>query len=269
MNLKSIGMTHGLDKLNTLTKYPSIQTYHTIDKGRLKETLTFDEVFPADSLVYLTEKVDGTNGRIVVCNGEYLIGSRDEFLYYSNDWLCTNTLNIVTVMKPYAEVLSSKLPKDDKIYIFYGEVYGGKINNGNMYTRSSKYGLRFFDVVVLEDISMLNMKIESLAGWREHGGQTFLSVSDMKAMILNMGYSEEDIVPYIKIVNGQEIPTTVDEAYDWLKQFEKSTAILDDDYFDDVRPGGKAEGIVARLEDRSLIRKLRFEDYQKTLKHRS
>lgn len=74
-----------LDVVNTATKYPSIPTYHQLDprNGRLNE---HPLVFAPGGAVQVTEKVDGTNGRIVVfpCGG-YVIGSREELLWARGD----------------------------------------------------------------------------------------------------------------------------------------------------------------------------------------
>jgi len=69
-----------LRKLNSLTRYPSIPTDHVMgEKGRLTDELSED--FSGEP-VYATEKVDGTNSRIVFTpDGSYLIGSREEFLH--------------------------------------------------------------------------------------------------------------------------------------------------------------------------------------------
>ena len=49
-----------LGKLNSMTKYPSILTYHNLgDKGILQETVQI----PFEGRVIGTEKVDGTNTR--------------------------------------------------------------------------------------------------------------------------------------------------------------------------------------------------------------
>ncbi|MEM8781093.1 MAG: hypothetical protein AAGF26_19995, partial [Cyanobacteria bacterium P01_G01_bin.49] len=51
-----------LSKINSLTKYPSIITYHKLDSkngGLLEEPLKFQGKLLA------TEKVDGTNARII------------------------------------------------------------------------------------------------------------------------------------------------------------------------------------------------------------
>ena len=52
---------------------------------------------------------------------------------------------------------------------------------------------------------------------------------------------------------------SLSKTYEFLKYFENSKAIIDSEL-------GKAEGIVVRNKDRSLIRKIRFEDYEKTKK---
>ena len=74
------------DKLNSLTKYPSILTYHELGtKGGLKEGLVEGKSF-AGQEVYITEKVDGTNGRVVFATNDkgevvdYLLGSRENLL---------------------------------------------------------------------------------------------------------------------------------------------------------------------------------------------
>src|SRR5687767_8680706 len=63
-----------LGKLNSMTKYPSIPTYHTLgDKGMLQEAVQV----PFAGRVLGTEKVDGTNTRLIFCpDGAVVVGSR-------------------------------------------------------------------------------------------------------------------------------------------------------------------------------------------------
>jgi hypothetical protein len=51
-----------LTALNSLTKYPSIPTYHTLDSGNGG---LLDETVPFSGEVIGSEKVDGTNSRII------------------------------------------------------------------------------------------------------------------------------------------------------------------------------------------------------------
>ena len=54
------------------------------------------------------------------------------------------------------------------------------------------------------------------------------------------------------------MPDTLRETYEWLKHFSKSNVVLDEN------GSGLSEGVVVRSEDRSYIKKIRFEDYEKT-----
>jgi hypothetical protein len=63
-------------KLNSLTKYPSIPTFH--DLGPRQRLLETHLALPDQTLLF-TEKVDGANARMVFVDGTYFIGMRKEF----------------------------------------------------------------------------------------------------------------------------------------------------------------------------------------------
>ena len=91
--LKQLIKQYGAPALNSLTKYPSIPTLHALgEKGRLTETLNVD--FSGDD-VYATEKIDGTNARIIMLGDEYIIGSRENLLTHSDDLLFDPAQGIV------------------------------------------------------------------------------------------------------------------------------------------------------------------------------
>ena len=94
---------------------------------------------------------------------------------------------------------------------------------------------------------------------REHGGQPFVPVSDFIEFCDTFQITR---VPYILTLDGDDIGVTPQSVVAWLKDFEKSTATIDEDY-DGL---GQSEGVVVRTEKRELIRKFRFEDYQKTIR---
>src|SRR5690606_18151878 len=136
------------NKLNTVTKYPSILTYHAMgDKGRLAETLSHP-INNKDEAIYLTEKIDGTNARMIFCGKDYVIGSREELLYAKGDRIVNPTLGIVNKLKSEAEKISNTLNlDDDEIVVVYGEVYGGNIGkNKKNYTKQGHFGFRVFDL---------------------------------------------------------------------------------------------------------------------------
>src|SRR5262245_53731373 len=115
--------TVDLAKLNSLTKYPSILTYHRLDPrtgGLLEEATHFS------GAVIGTEKVDGTNSRIICLpDGNYLLGSREELLYARRDLIGNPSLGIADALKETAERLCTT--RRPGITVFYFEVFGGKV----------------------------------------------------------------------------------------------------------------------------------------------
>lgn len=269
LNFENVIKTYGVNTINSYTKYPSIQTYHEINSGTLNANLT-DNVGFADETVYITEKVDGTNGRILILNGDFIIGSREELLYRKGDMFGNPSQGIVDIMLPFATELVNKIPSDNILYVFYGEVYGSNINGAKQYTKHKKSNVRFFDctMISIEDnkfVEIVTSPIETISSWREHGGQNYVTVEMLLTMMKNFGYDKKNTVPYIKICKGTDIPINRKETYDWLKTFEKSNATIDEDFFE-MGNKSKAEGVVVRNESRSFIRKIRFEDYEKTIR---
>ena len=135
-----------LRKLNSATKYPSIPTYHSLgDRGSLlEETVSFD-----GQPLIATEKVDGTNSRIIVMpDGCYLIGSREELLHAKGDLVHNPALGIVDTLKPAADRISSDYQSpEDTITTVYLETYGGKTTAAaKQYTSNREFGYRVFDV---------------------------------------------------------------------------------------------------------------------------
>ena len=260
MNLVDIINKYGVDKLNSMTKYPSIQTYHEIDRGYLKENLT-DNIGFGNDTVYITEKIDGTNGRILIMNGDYIIGSREELLYRKGDIFGNPSQGIVDIMKPFAEHIASKMENDNVLYVFYGEVYGSNINGAKQYTKHRNSNVRFFDCIDFATFEeFIDKPIENISIWREHGGQPFIDVFMLADRMTDLGYIDNVVPPVGKDI-GSNIPTNRADTYEWLKQFETTYATIDKKMF-----AGRAEGVVVRDSSRKMIRKIRFEDYEKTLK---
>lgn len=262
-----------LRKVNSATKYPSILTYHNLgNKGNVIEGLTEGRSFPNDSLLYVTEKIDGTNSRAVMFTDDkgqvidYMIGSREDILFAMNDRIINPSQGIVDQMKPCVEKIIQNicncfgfhehLPYDS-IICLYGETYGGKINGAKQYTGHGNSGIRFFDYWTMdmdEFRKLLELPLEKISSWREHGGQPFVSVSELKGFCMN---AKLETVPYIYTTVVDLFPNDLQTVWNWLQAFSRTRASLDDD--------GKnhSEGVVVRTEDRSMIRKIRFEDYEK------
>ena len=245
--------TVDLRKLNSMTNYPSIPTYHRLVDGKLTDEVAVD--FPAGE-VMITEKIDGTNSRVILLpGGEYLIGSREELLYDSGDLLGDRTLGIVEALQPVAKNL---YPSFSGIRVYYFEVYGGKVTSASKhYTKSQQVGARLFDAATIPDYEeILSWPRERIASWRDHGGQEFFDVDEL----LNASSWERvPLVSNVAVLHATELPTSLEETLAWLREHASTTqAALDG-------TPGRAEGVVLRTPDRSVIAKARTQDYERAL----
>lgn len=247
-----------IERLNTATKYPSIPTYHKMCGGRLSgdRTVDFD-----DDEVLITEKVDGTNVRVILFDDMYIIGSRNHLLYAYGDLLYNPTNNIVVNVVPYATKFKNhiEVTDDEPVVVIYGELYGGKIGkNAKNYTSSGRYDLRVFDIVRFtydDEKRIERMRSHEIAMWRDNGGQPFIPFDDVEYWCRQ---AQVPIVPTIARFSGREMPTELDDTRTWMEQVStrSTNCVIDGD-------PGSSEGYVVRNPSRSKIAKLRFEDYDR------
>jgi hypothetical protein len=249
--------TVDLAKLNSLTKYPSILTYHTLDpkNGGLEEEAT-----AFAGTVIATGKVDGTNSRVICLpDGCYLLGSREELLYGKGDLIGNPALGIVEALKATADRLCDGRAE---ITVYYFEVFGGRVTaNSKQYTGEQRVSFRLFDVVALREYdTLLTQPGAQIAQWRENGGQPFADDPTLERVAAQYGLT---LTPRLFAINGDELPRGIPETLAFLRtRLPESQCRLD------AAGGGKPEGIVFRSPDRSTIAKARFEDYERTLKRK-
>lgn len=177
------------------------------------------------------------------------------------------TLGIVEAVRMTAERIvhnddhANRTGIEGDLLVFYGEVFGGTLPAAKHYTTGGTRltGFRLFDVARINlDLftGLLAKPIEEIALWRDHGGQPFISTDALR------DYAEVFMVqlaPRIPLTSMP--PKGVKETHEWLKKQlpDFSRAGLD-------VTNGKPEGLVLRSVDRSWIVKLRFEDYERTLR---
>jgi hypothetical protein len=250
-----------LARLNSATQYPSILTYHALgERGRLTEdrTTDFSTVNPDD--VEVTEKIDGTNARIIIPPrrmGGALIGSRTELLHYVHDLIPNPAQGIVEAIKDAAWRVTPLLAELDDLVVVFGEVYGGKTSSGaKNYSTTGRVGFRVFDVATVP-LDVLGWERDRIASWRDSGGQEFVR-SDVLAQV-----AEDCGLALVPLLTAGTPPVSVADTHAWLTAALVETfAGLDDS------GKGRPEGVVVRTADRSLIAKIRFEDYERTAKSR-
>ena len=205
-----------LAALNTASKYPSISTFHELgEKGRLKDAFLFE---PSDNLV-VTEKIDGTNSRLIFMpDGYFLIGSREHLLYARGDLIGNPAQGIVESIKPLAERLNGLIPRSEgRITVMFLETYGGKTTAAaRNYTGENAFGHRLFDVY---DMAADNLEkdIETLSVWRESAGQAFYPEMHLKA------FADTFSVPLTDRLDAPILPTALNETLVWLEDILPST----------------------------------------------
>jgi hypothetical protein len=247
-----------LARLNSITKYPSIPTYHRMgERGELS-----DERVSFEGRVIGTEKVDGTNSRVILLpDGTYLIGSREELLYARGDLIGNPALGIVDAVRSTAERLAQSV-KPEGIVVLFMETFGGSIgSNARQYTAEKRTGLRLFDVALMPDYEApMGRSPAEISLWREGGGQPFAPVDELPAWAERAGIES---VPALFDEDASPLPESIEEVHEFLSErLPSSRCALDEG------AGCRAEGIVVRTADRRIIAKLRFEDYERTLRKR-
>jgi hypothetical protein len=249
-----------LAKLNSLTKYPSILTYHGMgENGSLTDEIL---VAPQGTMI-ATEKVAGTNSRIICLPDKtFVIGSREELLHARGDVIWNPALGIVDALRPTAErlVTTGMDARDDALWVFYLEVFGGKVTaSSKQYTGEQRVGWRLFDVMSLHDYRQLfEQSVEGIARWRDNGGQSFRTEAELQAAAKCWGF---ELTPRIPV---ESVPTGHVEVLEWLQRSVPETQCRLDG-----KGQGRAEGVVVRNSDRSVIFKIRFEDYERHLRRQT
>lgn len=249
----------GLRKLNSATQYPSILTYHELgERGRLTEQRT--AVF-GDGDVEVTEKIDGTNARILIPSAETgapLIGSRTELLHHLPDLIANPAQGIVDATRAIAHRIAPVLaPGPDTVVVVFGEVFGGKASSGSKnYSTSGAVGFRVFDIARVP-VAVLEWDLQRIAQWRDGGGQEFVATGELAGAV------EPADLPLVPSLAAGAPPESVVDTHAWLRATITSTLALLDD-----TGKGAPEGVVVRTADRSVIAKIRFEDYERTAKAR-
>lgn len=246
-----------LNKLNSLTKYPSIPTYHQLDKGKAYG----DPIYFPDGMgnVIGTEKIDGVNSRFIsLPYGGYIIGSREELLYHSGDIIHNPALGIVEALSPVAgkvdEIVTNK-PRDS-VMVFYFEVYGGNVTAASKnYTSKKEVSFRLFDVTLIEGFKeQMEKPIEQISLWREAGGQPFYNYSQLVELADSAGLQ---LVPTLFQIPANKLPHKIDEVKPFLSEHLARTWVALDENASKI-----PEGIIVRTPDRSVIAKMKFRDYR-------
>lgn len=269
-----------LKLLNSLTKYPSIEAFHTFSKDsrpKLTNVLTSSGEALQGKEVYVTEKIDGTNVRLIFINGEtnfkplisdwdWFIGSRENLLMAQGDRIPDPQMGIAEFMRDTPLVVLEHLSFLNNFFLFvvYGELYGGDINAAGNYTKAKQRHFRIFDIRIWlkKDIEKsLYFSSEQISIKRDNNTLpgNWLTVPELTDWTKSAGF--ENVVTLSNVVR-MPMNLVVENSLAFLDTFfaeRKTKSVIDE-------VPGRAEGIVVRTLDRFAIAKLKFEDYEKLLK---
>lgn len=255
-----------LAKLNCMTKYPSIETYHKLgDRGRLTEERNHE--WP-DEPVYVTEKIDGVNARMIFLPGRnmpWLIGSREELVAASSDVVWNNASGIASTLlgsnAPKPWMLPSSLLEDGYIFVAYFEVYGHRATS-HWKEYASEEDLPFGALFRLLDATFFQQdwlnsfeSLEEVARVRDNDGAVFIIEDRLDWYARTLGVER---VPNLASMNGASLPKTTEGMDDMMSSLGRETQA-------GVNDKGRSEGIVLRTNTRDIIAKARRESYDKTL----
>lgn len=238
-----------LKALNSLTKYPSIPTYHAIgEKGKLQPA----HLKLPDEPLYATEKIDGTNARIILVGDDFFIGSRENLLYAKDDRIGDPAMGIVGGLVLPATEASIRWNGDVEhgCLVVYGEFYGGKTTACKSYGAAN--GFRVFDIARFKADSFahwMSRDPQDISRWRDEGGQPFVNMDLCQHLSDTLGFKT---VPVVEC--DGPIPGDIEETQNWLWNTCEDTSLGE----------GPAEGVVVRNASRSFIAKLRHEDYRRS-----
>jgi hypothetical protein len=252
-----------LEKLNSITKYPSVPTFHRMgERARLSAEVptNFDPTEDWEA----TEKIDGTNGRIIFTRYGDFIGSRDVLLTFTHDVVRHGQPHELAIMEELLPVVLRTTPEDVQpsgdVLVVWGEVYGGNVGKAcKNYSADGRRGFRLFDAALFTErhwIDLHRLSLEEISRWRERGGQPFVSRAELEGWSGRLGVPT---APVISLGTGP-LPTQLDHTGFWLGETlpGQTAAGLD--------AQGAPEGLVLRNRQRTKIVKLRTEDYLRYLR---
>jgi hypothetical protein len=220
-----------------------------------------------DAPVFVSEKVDGTNARIIVdADGDWIIGSRENLLGARGDRICDPSMGIVAALRDFADQAEESESPSDELLVLYVEVYGHKIGGAAKgYTNSGRVGFRIFDAAIFHrtPMSVLRaMEPAALSAWRESGEMPFMEDGALAVLAKQIGVERTPVLA--GGVPASTLPVSHAECIAYLADLGATQCHLDE------RPGvgmlAAMEGVVVRTADRRQIAKLRVEDYTRALR---
>lgn len=253
-----------LSKLDSATKYPSIETYHKLgERGRLTEQRNHS--WSSDEKVYVSEKIDGANGRLIFLPGRaapWIAGTREQLVAASFDVIWDNSMGVAEALlgpsAPKPWMLPHAPLEDGYVFVLYFEVYGHRATrNWNEYSPDGQEPMiRLFDAQFFQEDWLHHFtSVEEVAKARDNDAAIWLHEDMLPELAKELGVQ---CVPNLWTGSGEDIPHDVAGMNEFMQSLGRDTQA-------GVNGSGRSEGIVLRTTGRATIAKARRESYDKTL----
>ena len=114
--LDNLLKTYGKEKLNAMTLYPPIYSFHKVDNSPKKKmnfvygVMTRPQL-PINTPLQATELIDGEGIKIIISEDDYFIGTKTEILQAKGDRIYNNRFMpiVVDLLEPFFQTLPIKL----------------------------------------------------------------------------------------------------------------------------------------------------------------
>ena len=237
---------YGIQKLDLLSRYPRIPSYHKkTAKGLLTEVVSV-ELLETEKY-YVTELISGSHVRVIISGNDYIIGDRISLLYAKGDRLgYSNRL----ITNPVMESLRGLHLNSESIFVLNFIVYGAPgLEGSERYSEDGSIGFRLHDVEEMR-LSNFEFPLDELMAlsWDDRDG--FLGVTDLKKFAKDNKFV---LVPALRTLGGKAFPIDRISGLKFLQKFPMTKVGLN--------TKGSPKGIVVRSEERDSAFKMIVDDY--------
>lgn len=280
---------YNFDKINALTRYPSILDYHQIEDEKATNKLATRDYQPIPPQpekmpIVIKELVDGDVIRIISIDNDFFIGDNTDMIHARGDRIISNP-RIVPMYKALNSFFGANMTNNERLMVLIAVCYGGELSpiyksNEIKCVLLEGYTLKLNDVISL----CRDNEIEAIQKWVDTLHQPFWSIKTLTRFCTACNLEP---LPILKETTLNSIPTEITDMKELINQYKYSSLFTETEVktkenkkldtktptinIDDIEKDDDIEflfnnkipskGIVIRSLDRTYIRKVNFKHY--------
>ena len=236
--LDEIVTEYGFDKLNALTQYPSILSFHKLnDEGKAINELASADYQPTPPRpekmnVIIQEIIDGEIIRIIVLDNDYFIGNKNEIIHAKGDRIVLDSM-IIPVYKSLSNFFQANLSSNERMMILYGVLYGKGIKGHDRYIQNDDSDEELIKCLLVDGFTI---KIQDVIGlfkdnsvsfienWVNTLHQPFWALSTLNKFCNACNVNQLSNLGEVTTLN--KIPQDINEMKQWIKLYKTSSLTL-------------------------------------------